>query len=223
MITEKKSRNFINASLILGLISISIFIIGTIVTMLLVEDHDFIRDVISVMGHDNPYAWFFNSTLIISGILMIPAFPAIYFVMRDLDNSKPKLLLTILITGTLIGPFVSFAGIFNEGDFFVIHITFAVGAYLFVIVTAFCWGILVWKLDADHPYKNYKIWRLDISVNFIIIACMFAYAFTMIFFQDFIWATLGILEKSTIYAFFIYFIIVIARILKMLRQSKVIS
>jgi hypothetical membrane protein len=213
MLTERKTRIYVNTSLILGLVAILFFIVSTFTIMFLVEDHDFIRDVISVTGHDNPYAWLFNLTLIVSGILMIPGFPAIYLVMKKLDDSRPKLLLTITILGTLIGPFVSLAGVFNEGDHFIAHIVFAVGAYTFVIFAAFLWGIFIWKVDENHPYKSNKIWYLDISVNFIIVACMLAYIIAMSFFQDFIWDTLGILEKITIYAFFIYFIIIIIRVL----------
>jgi hypothetical protein len=114
---------------------------------------------------------------------------------------------------------MSFAGIFNEEDFFVLHLIFAVGAYAFVIFAAFLWGIYVWKLDESHPYKLNKLWWLDISVNFIIIACLIAYVIAMSFFQWFIWATLGILEKVTIYAFFIYFITLIIRFL-VIHNSK---
>ena len=213
MFEDRRTKIYIYTSLILGLIAIAFFIISTFVLMIIVEDHDFIKDVISVMGHDNSYAWLFNLTLILSGILMTPGFPAIYLVMKKLDDTRPKLLLSVTILGTLIGPFVSLAGVFNEGTHFVLHIVFAVGAYGFVIFAAFLWGIYIWKLDGEHPYKSNKLFYLDISVNFIIIACMISYAIAMSFFQWFIWDTLGILEKITIYAFFIYFILIIIRIL----------
>ena len=219
MITERRIKLLMNSGLISALVSIVLFIAGTVTVMLLVEDHDFIRDVISVTGHDNPYAIYFNLTLIVSGILITPCFLIIYFIMKRDNDHKPKLLLALAIIGTLIGPFLSFAGVFNEGDYFVLHIVFAVGAYLFVIVTAFCWGIYVKTLDGDHVYKSFKIWVLDPIVNIVIIMCIIAYAIAMIFFQNFIWATLGILEKLTIYAFFFYFILIIVRFLIILNRK----
>ena len=216
---DKRTKLLLYISLVLAILSIVIFIVGTFTTMLLVEDHDFIKDVISTTGHDNPYAWLFNSSLIISGILMIPCFPAIFYIMKNEQNNKPKLLLSLIIFGSLIGPFMTLAGIFNEGDNFVIHVIFAVGAYLFVVITAFCWGIYVKALDQDHPYKKFKIWILDLIVNLIIIVCIVAYSIAMIFFQDFVWVTLGILEKSTIYAFFLYFILIIVRFLIIINKK----
>lgn len=221
MLSEKNKRIFVNIALILGLISIVIFIAGTFASMILTEGHDFIKDVISVTGQsEKEYSWLFNSSLIIAGILMIPSFPAIYLVMKDLDDSRPKLLKVLTVLGTLIGPFMSFAGVFNEGDHFIAHIVFAVGAYSFVIFAAFLWGIYIWKADESHPYKSNKLWYLDISVNLIIVACLIAYIIAMSFFQWFIWDTLGILEKITIYAFFIYFIAIIARVLIIHNKKK---
>ncbi len=239
MISNKRTRVYINSALILGLISIVLFIVGTVTTMLLIENqsifrdlfsnltgswdhitHNFIRDVISVTGHDNPYDWLFNSTLIISGILMVPCFPAIYFIIREFDNPKPRLLKALTILGVLIGPFITLGGIFNEGEYFVLHIIFAVGAYGFVIFTAFLWGIFVWKMGSDHPYKSFKIWWLDISVNFIIIACLIAYSIAMLFFDQIIWNNLGILEKVTIYAFFVFFITIIIRLILIVNKNN---
>ncbi len=213
MLTERRTKLLINAGLISAIISIILFIVGTLTVMLLVEDHDFIKDVISVTGHDNPYAMYFNLTLLFSGVLMIPCFPAIYYNLKKEGDHKPKLSIALTISGTLIGPFLALAGVFNEGDFFVLHIIFAVGAYLFVIVAAILWGIYVKTMDKNSRYKQFKIWVLDYSVIFIIIICFLAYGIAMIFFQWFIWATLGILEKVTIYAFFIYFTLILARFL----------
>ncbi len=222
MISEKNTRIFINTALVLGLVSIVLFISGTFLSMFLDPNHDFIRDVISVTGESsNQYSWLFNSTLIISGIIMTPSFPAIYLLLKEYENPKPKLLQALTVFGTLIGPFMSFAGVFNEEDNFIFHIIFAVGAYAFVIFAAFLWGIYVWKMDEIHPYKSNKLWWLDISVNFIIIACLIAYVLAMSFFQWFIWDTLGILEKVTIYAFFVFFITIIARLLYIVNKKKV--
>ncbi len=136
------------------------------------------------------------------------------------DVPKPKLLLALTITGVLIGPFMSFAGVFNEGAFFVTHLVFAVGAYFFVLATAFCWGIYVKALDSDHVYKRFKIWYLDLAVIVIIIGCIIAYAIAMIFFDHIIWNNLGIMEKVTIYSFFVFFITILVRILIIVNKQQ---
>ncbi|MCE7742771.1 MAG: DUF998 domain-containing protein [Candidatus Heimdallarchaeota archaeon] len=220
MLTEKRTKLFLNSSLILAIVSIVIFITGTLLAMLLVEDHDFIYDVFSTTGHDNDYAWLFNSSLIVSGILMIPCFPAIYFVMKNEQDSKPRLLLATTILGTLIGPFMSMAGVFNEGDYFVLHLVFAIGAYGFVIFAAFCWGIYVKLMDKEHAYKRNKIWYLDFSVNVIILLFILAYVITVGFFPSFFYGHLGIMEKLTIYAFFVFFITILARLLIIVNKKE---
>ena len=219
MLAERKTKLLLNSGLVSAIASIILFIVGTATVMLLVEGHDFIKDVFSATGHDNPYAIYFNLTLIISGIFMVPCFPAIRYILKSEGDHKPKLLIAITVMGVLIGPFFSFAGIFNEGDFFILHIIFAVGAYLFAIATAVMWGFYVKTMDKENIYKQFKIWVLDYSVIFIIIACFLAYAIAMIFFQWFIWATLGILEKITIYLFFFYFVLILIRFLLILNKK----
>ncbi|MHA1199055.1 MAG: DUF998 domain-containing protein [Candidatus Heimdallarchaeaceae archaeon] len=220
MLTEKRTKLLIISSFILAIISIVIFIAGTLIAMLLVEDHNFITDVFSATGHDNEYAWLFNSSLIVSGILIIPCFPAVYFIMRNNNDTKPKLLLATTILGTLIGPFMSFAGVFNEGDHFALHLVFAIGAYGFVIFAAFCWGIYVKLMDKEHAYKRDKLWYLDLAVNIIIILFIIAYVITVGVFPGFFYGNLGIMEKLTIYAFFVFFITIIARLLFIVNRKK---
>ena len=234
MLLRKPRIFWIRLGLISGYIAAAIFLIGTTVAVLLYPGYDFFGQMISELGIrkdvwiESSGVWLvealhpevLNVTLILTGLLIFPLFPSLYFFFNPEKMWRKFLLILISIGGIVGGTFLSLVGVFDAGMFLYPHIVVALGCYFAITAVYILWGIMVITLDKDSPYKKSKLWIVDpiLCLLGIFIGVVNTGLFDLIIYVGG-WQVLAFYQKSLAYLFVLLFLFVGIRITYIIRKQ----
>jgi hypothetical membrane protein len=231
VIKENKDK-ILKVCVISAFISIAFFIVGTTIAMLVYPDYSFLEQFFSELGireditfpeggslEKVQYPEIFNVSLILSGIFLIPFFPALMIAIEPKGIINKILTSLTALSGVTGSMFLLCVGVFDAGKFIDPHIVAALGLYYTIIITCLLWGVSVLFLNRDSPYKKSKLWIIDpfasavgiligvINTGFLGIYEWFVGILTMAFYQ-----------KALAYVFIIFFGYVAIRLMFILNK-----
>lgn len=172
------SEKFFKTALILAFIAIIVFIVGSTVAMVIGARYDFYEQFFSELGvrvnfkpykgykvRKAPFPEIFNSTIIITGLLLSPLFPSLYKKINP-ERKKEKIILKLTIfSGIITCISLALVGVFDFGSFFYAHLAVAGTFYFSAMFTCLFWSIFLLVSDERFTYKNSFLWLFDPIVS----------------------------------------------------------
>ncbi len=167
------------------------------------------------------YPEIFNISLMLSGIFLLPFFPALIIAIEPKGKINKILTSLAALSGSTGSMFLVCVGIFDAGKFIDPHVVAALGLYYAIVITCLLWGVSVLFLNKDSPYKKSKLWFIDpfasavgiligiINTGFLGIHEWFVGILPMAFYQ-----------KSLAYVFILFFGYVAIRVMFILNREK---
>ncbi len=167
-----------------------VFIIGLVTAIIFYPGYQFTEQFISQLGIRfdtvNPYGdvivgalhpEIMNITFFLSGILIIPFFPAVASILRDKNIMNSIFFGLVALSGLTLGPLLFLVGVWDVASDFDLHVDVATNLMLMIGVTSILWAFAIITLSKNSFYKNSKIWLID----FLIIALILFVSWVLVF------------------------------------------
>ena len=210
-------------------LAVVVFLIGTTTAMLYYPDYSFLNQFISELGiraetgslQAALYPEIFYVTAMLTAILLLPLFPAMYFILELKGIIRRILQIIISLSGIAAAVFLFLVGVFDAGLFLEPHVFVALGLYYCIIIICLLWGVAILALNKDSPYKRSKLWIVDpiVSVTGIIVGMINAGLFGLNdIFTSFL--PMAFYQKLLAYIFMVFFGYVAIRMTIILKKTK---
>jgi len=228
------SDRFVQRVLIISLVAIVIFLIGSTIAMVISAKYEFFNEFFSELGvrtefkvnkgytiHKAPFPEIFNITIMVTGVLLTPFFIAINKKLNP-QRKKEKILLRLTVfTGVSSGITLVTVGIFDFGTFYFAHLVVAGSFYFSVMLTGLFWSLGLLVIDKNSVYKKSKLWIIDIFISaFIIAVGLFVGVFANIYPEIIEFIAIAFYQKVFVYAAFFLLGMVAVRISLIIRKES---
>jgi len=164
----------------------------------------------------------FNITLIITGMLVSPFFIGVYVTLKPEKKLQKAFFISTAVTGVFSGIALSLIGVFDLGYFYYPHMTVTGMFYAGAMFTSFLWGVGVFTLDKESPYKQSKFWIAEPIMSFVVIFIgIINSTLAQDFPQIFGFIRMALWQKLFVYSVFILISIIIFRFIRIVKKEKI--
>ncbi|MCG3219955.1 MAG: DUF998 domain-containing protein [Candidatus Heimdallarchaeota archaeon] len=231
---ESLSLDFQKLGLISAFIAITVFLVGTTISMIVFPTYSFMEQYFSELGPritgtyssgetllKAPHPEIFNVSLIITGLFLLPFFPSVYLILKPKGYIRKSIQFLIMLSGITTSIFLVGVGIFDAGMFLGPHIVSALGLYYCMIITSLLWGIGTLSLEKESLYKQLKIWIIDPVASLIAMLIGIINTGLLNFHEFFVQKfSMAFYQKMLAYVFILVFGYVAVRLFFITRNRK---